>query len=78
VAWLALPSLGEAWHHNHHAFPRSASHGLRRWERALDPSALVIKGLEKVGLARNVVTIAPERQHQRETTAAPLRAAPRT
>src|SRR5918992_298037 len=22
VAWLALPSLGEAWHHNHHAFPR--------------------------------------------------------
>ena len=22
VFWLALPSLGEAWHHNHHAFPR--------------------------------------------------------
>ena len=32
VAWLALPSLGEAWHHNHHAFPRSAAHGLRWWE----------------------------------------------
>jgi stearoyl-CoA desaturase (Delta-9 desaturase) len=78
VAWLALPSLGEAWHHNHHAFPRSASHGLRRWEHALDPSALVIKGLEKLGLARNVVTIAPERQQQRETASAPLRAAPRT
>ena len=77
VAWLALPSLGEAWHHNHHAFPRSASHGLRRWEHALDPSALVIKGLEKLGLARNVVTIAPERQRQRESTAAPLRAASR-
>ena len=29
VAWLALPSFGEAWHHNHHAFPRSAAHGLR-------------------------------------------------
>src|SRR4051794_14744197 len=26
VFWLALPSLGEAWHHNHHAFPRSARH----------------------------------------------------
>ncbi len=78
VAWLALPSLGEAWHHNHHAFPRSASHGLRRWERALDPSALVIAMLEKVGLARNVVTIGPERQQQRERTAAPMRAAPRT
>ena len=38
VFWLALPSLGESWHHNHHAFPRSAVHGLRRWE--LDPSAL--------------------------------------
>ena len=21
VFWLALPSLGESWHHNHHAFP---------------------------------------------------------
>jgi hypothetical protein len=27
VFWLALPSLGEAWHRNHHAFPRSAFHG---------------------------------------------------
>jgi stearoyl-CoA desaturase (Delta-9 desaturase) len=60
VFWLALPSLGESWHHNHHAFPRSAVHGLRRWE--LDPSALVIRGLERAGLAWNVVRIAPERQ----------------
>ena len=27
----SLASLGEAWHHNHHAFPRSAFHGLRWW-----------------------------------------------
>ena len=73
VAWLALPSFGESWHHNHHAFPRSAVHGLRTWERLLDPSALVIKLLEKVGLARNVVTIAPERQRQRESAPGPLR-----
>ena len=71
VAWLALPSFGESWHHNHHAFPRSASHGLRRWEGLLDPSALVITGLEKLGLARNVVRIAPERQDERERTAGP-------
>jgi stearoyl-CoA desaturase (Delta-9 desaturase) len=77
VPWLALVSFGESWHHNHHAFPRSAQHGLRRWERLLDPSALVIKGLEKVGLARNVVSITPERQRERETAAAPLRAASR-
>jgi stearoyl-CoA desaturase (delta-9 desaturase) len=60
VFWLALPSLGESWHHNHHAFPRSAVHGLRRWE--LDPSALLIAAMERVGLAWNVIRIAPERQ----------------
>ena len=60
VFWLALPSLGESWHHNHHAFPRSAVHGLRRWE--LDPSALLIATMERVGLAWNVIRIAPERQ----------------
>src|SRR5215213_5984442 len=64
VPWLSLLSFGESWHHNHHAFPRSASHGLRRWEQALDPSALLIKGMEKVGLARNVIRITPERQLQ--------------
>jgi stearoyl-CoA desaturase (Delta-9 desaturase) len=63
VFWLALPSLGESWHHNHHAFPRSATHGLRRWE--IDPSALIIAGMEKLGLARNVVRISPERQAER-------------
>lgn len=63
VFWLALPSLGESWHHNHHAFPRSAVHGLRRWE--IDPSAVIITAMEKVGLARNVVRISPERQAER-------------
>jgi stearoyl-CoA desaturase (delta-9 desaturase) len=63
VFWLALPSLGESWHHNHHAFPRSAVHGLKRWE--MDPSALLIAAMEKVGLARNVVRISPERQAER-------------
>jgi stearoyl-CoA desaturase (delta-9 desaturase) len=63
VFWLALPSLGESWHHNHHAFPRSAVHGLKRWE--LDPSALIIGAMEKVGLARNVIRISPQRQAER-------------
>src|SRR6478672_2594254 len=57
VAWLALPSLGEAWHHNHHAFPRSAEAGLRGYERAMDPSAWIIWMLEKLHLARGVVRI---------------------
>jgi stearoyl-CoA desaturase (delta-9 desaturase) len=38
VFWLALPSMGEAWHNNHHAFPRSAAHGLRGWEVAPAPA----------------------------------------
>jgi stearoyl-CoA desaturase (Delta-9 desaturase) len=60
VGWLAVLSLGESWHHNHHAFPRSAYHGLRWWE--IDLSGLIISGMERVGLAWNVVRIAPERQ----------------
>jgi stearoyl-CoA desaturase (delta-9 desaturase) len=60
VGWLALLSLGESWHHNHHAFPRSAYHGLRRWE--IDPSGMMISLLRRFGLAWNVVRITPERQ----------------
>src|SRR2546423_13624186 len=60
VFWLALPSLGEARHHNHHAFPRSARHGLRWWE--IDPSGLIILGMKKLGLASNVVLVSEERQ----------------
>lgn len=70
LAWLAPLSLGEAWHNNHHAFPTSAEHGLRRWE--LDPSALVIRGLERVGLAWDVVRVSPEREATK-TRAIPAR-----
>jgi stearoyl-CoA desaturase (delta-9 desaturase) len=69
VFWLALPSLGESWHHNHHAFPRSAAHGLRWWE--LDPSAALIGLMRRLGLAWNVVRIAPERQAQRLSVTEP-------
>ena len=58
--WLAPFTFGESWHNNHHAFPTSAEHGLRRWE--LDVSALVIRGLERLGLVWDVVRISPERQ----------------
>ena len=44
VWWLSVLSLGESWHHNHHAFPRSAVHGLRRFE--IDPSGLVIGAMQ--------------------------------
>ena len=60
LAWLAPLSFGEAWHNNHHAFPTSARHGLRPWE--IDISAMVIRGLEAVGLAWDVKRIPRERQ----------------
>jgi len=63
LAWLAPLSFGEAWHNNHHAFPQSAAHGLRR--RELDPSALVIHALERVGLVWDVVRITPARQRRK-------------
>jgi stearoyl-CoA desaturase (delta-9 desaturase) len=60
LLWLALPTLGEAWHNNHHAFPTSARHGLRWWQ--LDPSGWLIAGMERMGLVWDVIRIAPERE----------------
>ena len=60
VWWLSWLSFGESWHNNHHAFPSSAFHGMRRFE--IDPGGWVIWALEKCGLAWRVVRIPPERQ----------------
>jgi stearoyl-CoA desaturase (Delta-9 desaturase) len=57
LAWLAPLSFGESWHNNHHAFPTSARHGLRRWQ--IDVSAGLIWVLEKLGLAWDVVRAEP-------------------
>jgi stearoyl-CoA desaturase (delta-9 desaturase) len=59
LALIAIPTFGEAWHNNHHAFPTSAVHGLDRWQ--VDISALVIDGLEKTGAVWDVVRVSPER-----------------
>ncbi|HEY2479080.1 MAG TPA: acyl-CoA desaturase [Solirubrobacterales bacterium] len=59
LALIAIPTLGEAFHNSHHAFPTSATHGLGR--RQLDISALVIDALEKVDLVWDVVRVSPER-----------------
>jgi stearoyl-CoA desaturase (delta-9 desaturase) len=62
LAWLAIPTWGEAWHNNHHAFPTSYRHGLRRWQ--VDPSAGVIRVLEMLGLAWDVVRVDPARKQR--------------
>jgi stearoyl-CoA desaturase (delta-9 desaturase) len=50
--WVALLSFGEGWHNNHHAFPRSARHGLQWWE--FDMNYLALRMLEAFGLVWNV------------------------
>jgi stearoyl-CoA desaturase (delta-9 desaturase) len=60
LAWLSLFTFGEAWHNNHHAFPTSAAHGLKASQ--LDPSALLIRALERLGLVWDVVRVSPARQ----------------
>ena len=74
VFWLAPLSLGEAWHHNHHAFPTSAFHGLRFWERMADPTGLLISLLERFGVVWNVVRVSPERQAAKVVGSAPAAA----
>jgi stearoyl-CoA desaturase (delta-9 desaturase) len=50
--WVALITLGEGWHNNHHAFPNSAKHGLRWWE--VDVTYWLIRLMGLVGLARQI------------------------
>ena len=59
LAWLAIPTWGEAWHNTHHAFPTSFRHGVGR--RQIDLSAVFIRLLEVAGIAYDVVRIDPSR-----------------
>ena len=52
---VGLLDFGEGWHNNHHAFPRSAFHGLRWWQ--LDVSGYLIWTLERIGLAIDVYRV---------------------
>ena len=57
-------SFGESWHHNHHAFPRSAMHGLQVVGARPD-GAGSWAAMKRLRLAWNAVEIATERQHQK-------------
>lgn len=51
--WIVgLLAMGEGWHNNHHAFPRSAMHGLLWWQ--IDLSGLFIRLLGRLHLAHDV------------------------
>jgi stearoyl-CoA desaturase (delta-9 desaturase) len=57
VWWLRLATMGESNHNGHHAFPRSFRHGLKG---GLDPSAILILALNRVGLARELYRVSPD------------------
>jgi stearoyl-CoA desaturase (delta-9 desaturase) len=71
--WIVgLLAFGEGWHNNHHAFPRSAFHGLRWWQ--FDLSGYLIRLLERLGLAHEVYRIPLARQrryHQEQASMFP-------
>ena len=50
--WVALLSFGEGWHNNHHAFQRSARHGMRWWE--IDLTYRTIQLMWVLGLASQI------------------------
>jgi stearoyl-CoA desaturase (Delta-9 desaturase) len=54
---VGLLAFGEGWHNNHHAFPRSAFHGLHWWQ--VDVSGYLIWTLERLGLAHEVYRVTP-------------------
>ena len=56
--WLVgLLAMGEGWHNNHHAFPRSAVRGIGK--RQFDAAGWLIGVLEHLRLATNVQRVAP-------------------
>ncbi len=52
---VGLFAMGEGWHNNHHAFPKSAFHGLRWWQ--VDFSSYVIRALTALHLVHNVYKV---------------------
>ena len=63
---VALVSLGEGWHAGHHAFPRSARHGLLRGQ--VDLSFMLLRMLAAVGLASDLYVPSEQAIAQRRRT----------
>ena len=76
VPLMAIPTMGESWHGNHHAFPASARHGL--YPGQIDLGWHFIQLLKLCGLAWNVKSPAtlPPRPGLRPLSRRALDAAP--
>ena len=49
---LAILTMGEGWHNNHHAYPSSARQGFRWWE--IDATYYILRLLAGLGIVRNL------------------------
>ena len=71
VWWLTVYTFGQSLHNNHHAFPHVA---LLDFQGDFDPSAHVIRLMERLGWITNVRRVAPGRlesklkENAKETT----------
>lgn len=54
-AWLALLTLGEGWHNNHHRYPAAARQGFYWWE--VDMAWYGLRFLEALGIVRQLTPV---------------------
>jgi len=61
--WLALLTLGEGWHNNHHYYETASRQGFFWWE--IDITWYVLKGMQAVGLIWDVKGVPNHIKHSR-------------
>ena len=71
--WLALLTMGEGWHNNHHHYCASARQGFRWWE--IDVTYYLLRALQRVGLIWDVREPPAHVMHPQRADGAATRAA---
>ena len=56
--FIAVITLGEGWHNNHHRYPLAAAQGFAWWQ--YDPTLWVLRGLAAIGLVHDLKPV-PDR-----------------
>jgi fatty-acid desaturase len=62
---IAAITWGEGWHNNHHAYPRSARHGMAWYE--FDINWIEISVMQKLGLAKDVYAYSEKKTVKEKT-----------
>jgi len=62
--WLALLTLGEGWHNNHHHYPVSVKQGFYWWE--FDPTYYLLRFMSALGLVWDLKPVPVERRESNQ------------